>query len=180
VDTLLWQDISSSKDPETKPIGFAKGFALEKAIDLTLVATSLPEGIVLCDSRLVAGPAHIRALLLQAAEYWARGLFLARNKSIDLLMRLSCQSQISQAIEMSNLRRAKSIALLGIVNDPKQIDDAGSEIMRLGGKPSDSGLFLTKKKEKFLRNLHGLPDAITSDQLPLMLAEKSVLLIFDK
>ena len=140
----------------------------------------MPEGIVLCDSNLIGGRDHAAYLLTQTAESWSRKLFLARNRSIDLLMRITSQAQITNAISASNVARAKNIALLGLAASNTQIDQIDHALKSKGAMREDDVLKMTKNKEKFLRRFHSIPKTIMASQLPSFLAEKSVLLIFDK
>ena len=160
-------------------IAFVRGYRFHGSVDLKEVASRLPQGIALCTPSLIAGEEHAKAVLTQAQEYWNRGLSLARNRSIDLLMRISCRSQIELAIKMSSIESAKKIAMLGIA-DSTGIEDAEHRLSENGGKRNDSVISLHKGKEKFLRRTQEIPDSINTDQFSSWLAEKSILLSLER
>lgn len=135
---------------------------------------------MLCSAKIVFGPEHAREILIQAAESWSRDLPLARNKSIDLLMRISCQSQITEAIKASELEKSRDIALLGLVKTVSEIQHIERGLFSKGAKRKDSVILPNKRKENSLRKLHDFPESVSKDQLSYLLAEKAALLILDK
>jgi tRNA threonylcarbamoyladenosine modification (KEOPS) complex Cgi121 subunit len=168
------------KEEPTKFLGFGRGFRLPEKTDLRDFAKQLDEGIAICSSSYIAGETHIEAVLRQVAEYWARSIYLARNKSIDLLMRITCQGQISKALEASGLGKSKTVALFGITSSGRAIAQSENAITRLGAKREDFLLSLDKTKLGFLRKFHGLPSWVGPEDLPYLLSEKSVMLTFPK
>ncbi|MCL4519120.1 MAG: hypothetical protein M1587_07985 [Thaumarchaeota archaeon] len=166
---------------DTEMIGFAAGYGLREESDLTGFARNLPEGVTICSPLLVAGISHIEGILKQAAEYWNRKIQLARNKSIDLLMRISCRRQISEAVELSGLRKTSSLVAFGIVPTTKDVESLLKELSaKLGAERSDSLIDLNQEKIKFLREVHSLPEWMNEDQISPILLERSVLLVFSK
>ena len=94
---------------------FAAAYSLDDFQNLTPLTSSLPDGVVLCDSEIVAGIDHVEQILFQASDYWQRKGKIARKKSIDLLMRITCQRQINDAIILSKISKTKSVVIFGIV-----------------------------------------------------------------
>lgn len=160
--------------------GFARAFRFRLNQDLSHVARGLVEGVAMCTPRYIAGPEHARRILIQASEYWKRDMKLARNKSIDLLMRITCQSQISTALKLSKVSDAKQIGLFGLVENAGDAELSMSKLLALGAIRDDSLLKLDPRKEIFLKKFHNLPKWCTGNQVLDLLEEKSVLLVFSK
>ncbi len=155
-------------------------FDLGGTFDLQPTAKRLPEGVVVCCAKIVAGPQHMDAILNQAREYWKRGEFLARNRSIDLLMRITCQRQISEAVSASEIDKAREIALFGLVTHESQIRKS-TEIIEAVSRHlvrDDDMMMLDRNKLEYLRKFHKLPTWFSETQLVTALKERSVLLIF--
>jgi tRNA threonylcarbamoyladenosine modification (KEOPS) complex Cgi121 subunit len=157
-------------------------FDLDREFDLTSIARTLPEGIVICSPMLVAGREHIDGILNQAEALWFKGAALARNKSIDLLMRITCRNQISDAIALSGLSWTASLAMFGLVNSVDEVRDAEKSVSSFAGRleRNDRSLLLDAKKMDYLKKLHSLPENLSADQIVVALKEKSVLLVFSK
>jgi len=159
---------------------FATAFRFANYLNLTSTAKNLPEGTVICNPRLIAGLEHVEAVLLQTREYWKRDERLARNGSIEILMRISCSSQISEALEASALNNVNKIALLGLTSSLKEADRI---VKRFQSEPylavaSPDLLGVDERKAIWLKKFHGLPQNLSDNQLRVALQERSVLLIF--
>jgi tRNA threonylcarbamoyladenosine modification (KEOPS) complex Cgi121 subunit len=168
--------------PSSETICFATAFKLKEKSDLTEYARSLPQGIIVSDSDIVAGLDHIEAVLLQTHQYWKRNLKIARNGSIEILMRLSCKKQIADAVLASAIKNTDSVALLGFAKDgielERLIDDFRSTWNPV---KQDIGLLnLSREKAALLKKFHGLPASMSKKRLQVALEEMSVLLIFSK
>lgn len=161
---------------------FAAAFKIGRLVDLTPITKELPEGVTICDPRIIAGFEHLEGILQQAHQLWNRGQFLARNKSIELLMRVTCKRQISDAILASGITKIDSIAMFGVVNSESKINQAIKVMDEHFGplQKSDDMLLLTSLKEKYLKKFHKLPSWLSRTQLLSMLKEKSALLVFSK
>ncbi|HKW04143.1 MAG TPA: KEOPS complex subunit Cgi121, partial [Nitrososphaerales archaeon] len=114
-------------------ISFGAGFWFDGPKDLTQVAKDLEEGISICASKFIAGPRHLKNVLYQASEYWRRGKRLARNPSIDLLMRVLCESQISKAVELSQVSFAREIAVFGVSKQMLTLEGVFDALVKVGG-----------------------------------------------
>ncbi|MHB1908244.1 MAG: KEOPS complex subunit Cgi121 [Nitrososphaerales archaeon] len=162
-----------------RTFAFSEGYRLDHVRDLTTFAKSLPEGIAICTADHIAGRKHLENVLTQAAESFDRGIFLARNRSIDLVMRITGQSQISKALDTSGLKDASRVAVFGLSSTKKQIKNVELLLGKMGSR-DDSVLDMNSRKEKLLRQFFLLPSLIKKDQIPLLLSEKSVTLVFPK
>ncbi len=163
-------------------IGFMTAYKLNGIFDLRSTAKSLPEGVVVCDPELIAGPEHVEGIVNQAAEYWDRNEALAKNRSIDLLMRVTCKKQIADAVSASGISRTGAIAVFGYVGNESHIEKS-EEIIRTFAKDleaKDELLSLSQKRQKYLKEFHKLPRWLNEDQLLIALKEKSALLVFAK
>lgn len=163
-------------------LGFAVGYDLPKTTDLSQLAKRLPLSVVLCTPRIIAGNQHVYSVLSQAQESTKRGTLLARNRSIDLLMRITCRSQISEAIDMSEISMADKLSIFGFLRDESEMDAMDRRLRGAAGEivRNDRLLLLTKDKAKFLKRLHKLPARLNDDQLLVALSERSALLILDR
>lgn len=173
---------SSPRNDSTDKTGFVMAFEFENTFDLSGVAKGLPDGIAISSPKLVAGVAHVNEILIQAKECWHRNQQLARSKSIDLLMRITCKGQISEAIASSGITNANSIVIFGFAKDKSQIQTAVELISTVAGvtRRSDHLLEMSREKSKFLREFHKLPKWFNDNQILVALKEKSVLLVFAK
>ena len=162
--------------------GFAVGFRLSMTTDVSQFAKQVPQSVVLCTPRIIAGNQHVFPILSQSHESAKRGILLARNRSIDLLMRITCRSQISEAIIVSEISKTDRLAIFGFVKDESEIDAIHSRLRDQFGEieRKDSLLLLTKEKAKFLKQLHKLPSWLNDDQLFVALKERSALLVLDR
>ncbi len=160
--------------------GFCRAFRFKDYRDLSSFSLNLNPGIALCLPKYIAGSEHVRRILVQASEYWKRETILARKRSIDLLMRITCQSQIASALKLCNISCIKQIAMFGLVQSASDVELLSSDINSLGGFPADDLLRLTSVKKEFLSKFHNLPEQCNTSQLIDYLEEKSVLLVFSK
>jgi tRNA threonylcarbamoyladenosine modification (KEOPS) complex Cgi121 subunit len=165
-----------------RSICFATAFKLEERKDLTSYAKTLPEGVVLCDTGIIAGINHVEAILLQTREYWKRNEKLVRNGSIEILMRLSGRNQISEAVKDSKIQSSKSVALLGLLPEKAEIEKIVADFQSKFKTTSQNLKFLELDREKArrLKKLHRLPVSLSERELQVALQELSVLLIFSK
>jgi tRNA threonylcarbamoyladenosine modification (KEOPS) complex Cgi121 subunit len=138
--------------------------------------------VVICDSGIIAGIEHVESILLETKEHWKRNEKLVRNGSIEILMRLTCKSQITEAIEASGIKEANSVALLGLLSSENDVKKTVNEFMSEVETTGQDLKFLEidRQKASKLKRLHKLPNNLTKDQLQIALQEKSVLLIFSK
>lgn len=176
-DDFWWRELDQQGE---WAVCFATVFRFEDYLDFTMTAKKLPEGAVLCNPRLVAGLEHLESVLFQTREYWKRGERLARNGSIEILMRISCRSQISEAVQASGLKRANKIALFGLSSSLSQVrklyEEFRSEFPQ--AIPSLNLFALKKEKSVWLKKYHELPNSLSDKELQVALQERSVLLIF--
>jgi tRNA threonylcarbamoyladenosine modification (KEOPS) complex Cgi121 subunit len=131
---------------------------------------------------MIAGIEHVEAILIQTKEYFDRNERLVRNGSLDILMRITCQKQISEAISASKIANTETVAILGLVNSEKDIESA---IYRLystckAAITDNSLLELNKEKATKLKQFHQLPGTLSRERLQTALQERSILLMFSK
>jgi tRNA threonylcarbamoyladenosine modification (KEOPS) complex Cgi121 subunit len=181
VSSGLWGINPASDESGSNTVyGFGRAYEFPGKRDLRKITNQLPEGIVICSPSMIAGEDHLLSVLIQSAEYWNRRIFLAKNKSIDLLMRITCQNQISKAIEASGLESCDDVCLFGLARQPTDIFESERKIEELGGRRMDKLLDFDPKKERFLRQFHMLPSRIDRNRIPQLLQEKSAMLVFPK
>jgi tRNA threonylcarbamoyladenosine modification (KEOPS) complex Cgi121 subunit len=173
-----WADSEDKRLDEQ--IGFLRAYKFVQVKNLKDTASKLTEGIALCSPKLLGGKDHAKLVLIQALEYWKRNQSLARNRSLDLLMRISCTSQIESAIDMSSLDVAKKVAVIGLAENAEIIEEVERALKDMGGLRDDRLFALGKSKELFLRKIHKIPDIVKSDHVADWLAEKSILLALER
>ncbi len=171
-------DVRSRDLAKTTFLGFGRAYRFSRETDLREVARQLPEGISVCSPSFIAGGVHLESVLVQSAECWSRRIFLARNRSIDLLMRVTCQDQISKALQASAIGNCREVALFGLARDSSDVAVADGMIQKLGGVRDDRLLHLDSNKAQFLRHFHSLPSLVEDDKIPELLQEKSAILVF--
>jgi tRNA threonylcarbamoyladenosine modification (KEOPS) complex Cgi121 subunit len=164
-------------------VGFTAAWGLSSVGSFTKATKLLPEGAVLFSPSLVAGLIHLQGVLVQAGHSWFRGTQLARNRSIDLLMRLTIRHQISEAVELSCIENTRRIAIAGLADD----EQAAMSITKLfesrivsPSQRRDSLLDMTLAKANFIRKLHSIPSRCRDSQIPSFLLESSALLALSK
>jgi tRNA threonylcarbamoyladenosine modification (KEOPS) complex Cgi121 subunit len=165
---------------EHRLLGFGAAFKLEKKSDLSAVAKKMPERVAICNPILIAGFSHLEGVLRQASVSWNHRIELARNTSIDLLMRISGRRQIAEAIALSSLDKADRFAVFGMLDSEERISELFDMIGRLPGVMSrdDRLLLMDQTKRKRLLSIHSLPKWLGEDQLVTILREESVILPF--
>lgn len=118
---MIWK-ISSKQGSDREYLGFCAALDIGKKLDLSTLAKSLPEVTVICTPTMILGCKHLDRVMTQALDCWQRGLVFAKKRSIDLLMRLTCQSQIDEATTASGIRNASSIAAFGLAPSEPEIN----------------------------------------------------------
>jgi len=179
---MIWQ-INPLGKSSYKRIGFAAAWKLSAKKDLSSITRSLPDGVTIFSAKITAGQAHLKGVLVQASESSDRGFALARNSAIDLLMRLTCQSQIKEAMRISGISSIQKVGAFGFAIETEDFDLTIERIERLLGDISerdDSLLNLNNAKVAYLRKLHSIPQSFSDSQLVDFLLERSSLLCFSK
>lgn len=163
-------------------LGFMMAFELSKTVDARRIVEQIPESVVVCTPKIIAGPEHVAAVLSQVKESSRRGISLARNRSIDMLMRITCRKQISEAIALSEVEKTDRLAIFGLVTKQSIVNDVQRILSNEAGEigRADDLLLLTRDKAGYLKKLHGLSESLTDNQLLVALKEKSALLILDR
>ncbi|MHB8699799.1 MAG: hypothetical protein ACYC7D_02125 [Nitrososphaerales archaeon] len=159
--------------------GFAAGLKFDSQRDFSKVTSFLSEGTILCHSQLCAGLPHIKRIFLQALTSWENGIELARNKSLDLLARVTLRPQISEAIKVSQISRTNTLAFLGIAKDASEASSSYNRFLDLIGDKvirDDSLLNLNISKIEYLTGLHGLDSPANAFSIESQLVEMSSLL----
>ncbi|MEM0030641.1 MAG: KEOPS complex subunit Cgi121 [Candidatus Nitrosocaldus sp.] len=103
--TLLTYIDLSIEEPE----GFMKS--------VRTLAEELHKGIIVqvINADNIAGLEHLLEVLAQSLEAERRSCLLAKRVEVDMLLRLACTRQISDAIESVGLKRGRSKAVLVVV-----------------------------------------------------------------
>ena len=165
--------------------GFAAAWKLGRMKDLSTITRSLPDGVAIFSPSICAGPLHLRGVLEQALQSRNRGngMLLARNSAIDLLMRLTCQSQIKEAMRVSGIASTNSLGAFGFADEESKISlllDRVKSALGTAVCEDYSLLGVDSKKIRYLRELHSIPGSVPDGSIVNYLLESSALLCLSK
>ena len=166
-----------------KGIGFAASWRLRAQKDLSPITRDLPEGVTIFSTKVSGGQTHLKGVLQQAFESSNHGITLARNSAIDLLMRLTCQSQIKDAVEVSGISSTQMVGAFGFVQRKESIDSTVEKVEMILGEifeRDDKLLEMDDARMRHVRRLHSIPENFPDSQVVDFLLEKSALLCFSK
>lgn len=133
------------------------------------------------DARFIAGFTHAQMIMQQSWESSRRGLSYARKPTLDLLLRLALSNQIAEALTKVGLRKGTVDLAILAIGSPSEVKNLYEYSGKLG-KISDKVILLSKRKDKFLRELHDISTkasdstTIGVDPLAYLLAERAALL----
>jgi tRNA threonylcarbamoyladenosine modification (KEOPS) complex Cgi121 subunit len=134
------------------------------------------------DPRHIAGVDHLRMILHQAWEAKKRCLLYANKFELDLVVRIACDTQISQALKQVGVKPGLHDMVLIVIGNIKEMQLFIRRIQAYG-EPSDSVMNLTDKKKKMMMKHHGIEsDLLKSHRfhknlIAYVLAEKAALLL---
>ncbi|MFN3622041.1 MAG: KEOPS complex subunit Cgi121 [Nitrososphaerales archaeon] len=136
--------------------------------------------IVLLNAKFIAGRRHIELLLKQTVEAEKRGLTYAKQREIDLMARVACETQLKKAIDKVGLKPQK-MDLVALVLDGDNFPSEATQILKTIGTFDDSVIELKGEKVKLLLSEHNLTQTLESallgeDALAYLIAEKAALL----
>ncbi len=135
----------------------------------------------LMDARYVAGALHLELVGVQVHEAQKRGQLIAEKADLDLLMRIACNTRISESLKNVGLHKGVRDAALLAIGPSKTLKLIHKEMTQTF-RSDASVLDLTPEKTKLLRRLHGITSTTLSsvlleeDKLPFLLAERAALL----
>ena len=152
-----------------------------------LIAVSLALPAANAQAVNCATPGADNAFLgIQTIRLWAGTPPEAKGDTCDdipaLLMRITCQKQIADAVIASGISKTDAVAIFGFVKNESQINSI-IEIIRSVAKDMKRGddlLSLDREKQNYLETFHKLPRWLSKDHLLVALKEKSVLLALAK
>lgn len=118
------------------------------------------------DAELIATQEHLHFAALNAMQVFENKTNLSKSTAMETMLYASAQHQIQRAIERCGIKpQTKSMALIIIGEDPKQIEKALDAITRsVGSEPNESVLEMTKNKEIKIKKAFG----ITEKELTIM------------
>lgn len=139
-----------------------------------------PHPIVLLNARFVAGRRHLELLLRQTVEAEKRGLLYARQREIDFMARVACETQLKKAVDKVGLRAQRMDVAAVLLNGglfPREV----MQLLSTLGTLEDSVIDLNEGKTELLVSEHNLREMlrftpIEEDALAYLMAEKAALL----
>jgi|WetSurMetagenome_2_1015567.scaffolds.fasta_scaffold45905_2 tRNA threonylcarbamoyladenosine modification (KEOPS) complex Cgi121 subunit len=101
------------------------------------------------DAELIATQEHLYFAVLNALQAFENKTNLSKSSAMETMLYASAQRQIQKAIERCGIKpKTKSMALIIIGDDPKQIENALEAVTKsVGSEPNETVLEMTKNKE---------------------------------
>lgn len=137
------------------------------------------------NAKFVAGHRHLELVLKQTLEAKRRGILYAKSPELDLLVRISCDTQISRAIKTVGIEKGvQNIVIVAL--GKKECAESIKDGLRSYGKISDEVIQLTTDKMRTLIRHHGLSKSYvkavvqTKARLASVLAERAAVLASEK
>lgn len=113
------------------------------------------------DAELIATQEHLYFAVLNALQAFKNKTNLSKSPAMETILYTSAQRQIQKAIERCGIKpQTKSMAVVIIGEDPKQIQNALQTVTKsVGTEPDASVLEMTKNKEAKIRKAFEITDA---------------------
>ena len=113
--------------------------------------------IQIINAKFVAGLEHVRKITFQVLIDMQKKNLLVRKEDLHLLMKMTCQDQIDQAIKVGGLRKGSiDVVVIGL-GKKKHIEDLSQTLNELFGSESNEVILLLPSRQKFLMSFHKIP-----------------------
>ena len=118
------------------------------------------------DAELIATQEHLYFAVLNALQAFENKMNLSKSPAMETMLYASAQRQIQKAIERCGIKpKTKSMALIIIGDDPKQIETALETVTKsVGSAPDGTVLEMTKNKETKIKKAF----EITKEELKIL------------
>ena len=112
------------------------------------------------DAQLIATQEHLYFATLNALQAFKNKTNLSKSPAMETILYASAQRQIQRAIERCGIKpQTKSMAVIIIGEDPKQIQNALQAVTKSAGtEPDASVLEMTKNKETKIKKAFEITD----------------------
>jgi len=112
------------------------------------------------NAELIATHEHLYFAVLNAMQAFENKTNLSKSQAMETMLYASAQRQIQKAIELCGIKpKTKSMALIIIGDDPKQIENALEAVTKsVGSEPDESVLEMTKSKEAKIKKAFGITE----------------------
>jgi tRNA threonylcarbamoyladenosine modification (KEOPS) complex Cgi121 subunit len=112
------------------------------------------------DADLIATQEHLYFAVLNALQAFKNKTNLSKTPAMETILYASAQRQIQKAIERCGIKtQTKSMAMIIIGDDPKQIENALEEVTKsVGSDPDAAVLEMTKNKETKIKKAFKITD----------------------
>ena len=149
-----------------------------KLID-SLRATHPGVMVQAADARAVYGHEHALGALFVALEALERKVMIANRPETEVLLRLACTDQISEALKRAGLKKEKPCCFIAFSNDADALKKFGEHIAQ-EFKLDDSVLAPSgDKKTRLARMLEVPPAKIPDKEFLNFLLERAAILVRD-
>ncbi|MFQ6011336.1 MAG: KEOPS complex subunit Cgi121 [Nitrososphaerales archaeon] len=138
--------------------------------------------IQLMNAKFVAGLDHVSKIAFQVSMDMRKENLLANREELHLLMKMTCQDQIEQAIKVGGLGRESSDLVAIGLGKKRDIEKVSRTLNELFGSDADRIVLLTPSRKKFLMSFHRIPVELVNRlekrgmDITDILAEKAALL----
>jgi tRNA threonylcarbamoyladenosine modification (KEOPS) complex Cgi121 subunit len=118
------------------------------------------------DAELIATQEHLYFAVLNALQAFENKTNLSKSPAMETMLYASAQRQIQKAIGRCGIKpKTKSMALIVIGDDPKQIENALEAVTKsIGSEPDGTVLEMTKNKETKIKKAF----EITEEELKIL------------
>jgi tRNA threonylcarbamoyladenosine modification (KEOPS) complex Cgi121 subunit/molybdopterin converting factor small subunit len=123
----------------------------------------------------VFGFEHAHRIAQMALEAESRKIMLAKRVETDLLLRLACTNQISEAIARAGLKKGKSACIVALSSGRENRDF--EKWLQKAFEVDDSALDQTMKKKIGLSKMLGISASCGNDYLLDCLVERAAILV---
>ncbi len=116
-----------------------------------------PEVVIqIINAKFVAGLDHVRKIAYQVLLDIQKKNLLVQKEDLHLLMKMTCQDQIDQAIKVGGLAGSIDVVVIGL-GKKRDVDDVSLTLNKLFGKDSNEVILLVPARQKFLMSFHNIP-----------------------
>jgi len=113
--------------------------------------------IQIINAKFVAGLDHVSKIAYQVLIDRQRKKLLVHKEDLHLLMKITCQDQIDQAIKVGGIRNGlMDVVVIGF-GQKKDIEGVSQTLNDLFGRDFNEIILLIPSRQKFLMSFHKIP-----------------------
>jgi tRNA threonylcarbamoyladenosine modification (KEOPS) complex Cgi121 subunit len=128
------------------------------------------------DASVVYGRDHALGVLDIALEAMERKVMIANRPEAEVLLRLACTDQISEAMKRARLKDGAAGCVIAFSKDAKALERFGEQLAREFAL-DDSVIEPDAQKRKAIAKMTGLPERIAGSEFLGFLLERAAILV---